>query len=314
MIIADRGYIVFQRSGIRGKRVMKLRKEERWDWFVLLNMANYFTFPGLLADDELDPYYERDFAYLLGFDTLAEWEELKQKLLDVGLMKRAEVNGCEYLYMTDYHIYQDRGSNKGQGKRVKDRFSIGYIKLDDGKKAIYESLVRIFKPRDIEIDALQPALFHAQESHQDCTSDSTSTRNNHNHNHNHKNNTPPTPPKKVTGQLSSEQENLFDKFWEAYPKKKSKGQAKRTWSKLNPSEQLVEIMISTIERAKTSKEWTEHNGKYVPHPSTWLNAEGWLDEFEEEKHGRTEGGTATTYRKTQATGARSDGRPYRVDL
>ncbi len=75
------------------------------------------------------------------------------------------------------------------------------------------------------------------------------------------------------------QQKLFDSFWQAYPKKKSKGQAERTWIKLNPGEQLVATMIATIGRAKTSREWLKDGGQYIPHPSTWLNAAGWEDEY-----------------------------------
>ena len=72
---------------------------------------------------------------------------------------------------------------------------------------------------------------------------------------------------------------LFKKFWIAYPKKKSKGQAEKAWAKINPSEQLLETMLSKIETAKTSKEWAKDNGEFIPHPATWLNAKGWEDEY-----------------------------------
>ena len=72
-------------------------------------------------------------------------------------------------------------------------------------------------------------------------------------------------------------ESLFERFWRVYPKKKSKGQAEKVFSKINPDEQLLETMISTIERAKKSEDWIKENGKYIPHPATWLNAKGWED-------------------------------------
>jgi len=71
----------------------------------------------------------------------------------------------------------------------------------------------------------------------------------------------------------------FEKFWKAYPRKKSKGQAEKAFIKLNPSEQLLETIISKIEQAKTSKEWQEEGGKFIPYPATWINAKGWEDEY-----------------------------------
>lgn len=73
---------------------------------------------------------------------------------------------------------------------------------------------------------------------------------------------------------------LFETFYEAYPKKKSRGQAEKAWLKIKPDEQLLASMIATIERAKTSEEWLKESGKYIPYPASWLNAKGWLDDVE----------------------------------
>lgn len=96
---------------------------------------------------------------------------------------------------------------------------------------------------------------------------------------------------------SLKQERMFDRFWEAYPKKRSKGQAEKTWTKIQPSEQLLATMLATIERAKTSEDWTKEGGKYIPYPSTWLNAKGWEDDYspkEAKKHGPVSPGIQTT--------------------
>ena len=88
---------------------------------------------------------------------------------------------------------------------------------------------------------------------------------------------------------SKRQEQLFDEFWELYPKKRSKGQAEKTWVKLKPDEQLFAAIVSGLERAKTSAEWQRNGGQYIPHPSTWLNAKGWEDEYD--LGGGKDGGT-----------------------
>ena len=90
---------------------------------------------------------------------------------------------------------------------------------------------------------------------------------------------PPTPKGgKKKEILNQTQIQLFDIFWSAYPKKKSKGQAKKTWKKLNPDEMLLDRILASIETAKKSKQWLKDDGEFIPHPSTWLNAEGWEDE------------------------------------
>jgi hypothetical protein len=73
--------------------------------------------------------------------------------------------------------------------------------------------------------------------------------------------------------------NGFACFWDAYPKKKSKGQAEKAWSKIEPNEQLLATMLAKIEQARTSVEWTREGGQFIPHPATWLNAKGWEDEY-----------------------------------
>jgi len=69
----------------------------------------------------------------------------------------------------------------------------------------------------------------------------------------------------------------FERFWTAYPKKLSKGQAEKAWQKLSPDEQLLERIVSAVERAKTRADWRKDSGQFIPHPATWLNAKGWED-------------------------------------
>jgi hypothetical protein len=83
-----------------------------------------------------------------------------------------------------------------------------------------------------------------------------------------------------TLQLSKKQAELFKEFWKAYPKKKSKGQAERTWKKIKADGALLGEMLEAIERAKQSRDWQKDGGQFIPHPATWLNARGWEDEHE----------------------------------
>lgn len=72
--------------------------------------------------------------------------------------------------------------------------------------------------------------------------------------------------------------DAFARFWSAYPKKKSKVQAEKAFSKINPNEQLVDVMLAAIGRAKTSEDWTKSDGQFIPYPATWLNQRRWEDE------------------------------------
>ena len=79
--------------------------------------------------------------------------------------------------------------------------------------------------------------------------------------------------------MSEKTKKLFDDFWSAYPKKKSKGQAEKTFNKLKPTEELVDKMIEAIQLLKRTKQWLKDDGQFIPYPSTWLNAKGWEDEI-----------------------------------
>lgn len=82
-------------------------------------------------------------------------------------------------------------------------------------------------------------------------------------------------------QLSTILMQRFDRFWAVYPKKRARGDALKAWKSIKPSEQLLEQMRSTIGRATTSIDWTKNGGQYIPHPATWLRAQGWLDEYKQ---------------------------------
>lgn len=70
----------------------------------------------------------------------------------------------------------------------------------------------------------------------------------------------------------------FCRFWAAYPKKKSKGDAEKAWGKIKPDEQLTARIIAAVEQAKTQTEWRKEGGQFIPYPATWLNAKRWEDE------------------------------------
>jgi len=78
----------------------------------------------------------------------------------------------------------------------------------------------------------------------------------------------------------------FNKFWEAYPKKRSKGQAEKAFKKLKPDDSLLKTILDKIELLKLTDDWKKDKGQFIPYPATWLNAKGWEDEIEAEKKSR----------------------------
>lgn len=71
---------------------------------------------------------------------------------------------------------------------------------------------------------------------------------------------------------------LFDRFYALYPRKVGKQAARRAWEKLKPDLLLCSQMSQALKRQIASEEWQRDGGRYIPHPSTWLNGRRWEDE------------------------------------
>lgn len=70
----------------------------------------------------------------------------------------------------------------------------------------------------------------------------------------------------------------FDKFWSIYPRKVNKKKALQSWKKIKPDSLLLEKILSAVKKQSSSKQWLDSGGKYIPHPTTWLNGRRWEDE------------------------------------
>ena len=70
----------------------------------------------------------------------------------------------------------------------------------------------------------------------------------------------------------------FERFWKEYPRHVAKQDAFKKFEKLNPDDQLLEVMIKAVEQQKKSEQWTKDGGQFIPHPATWINQKRWEDE------------------------------------
>jgi len=70
----------------------------------------------------------------------------------------------------------------------------------------------------------------------------------------------------------------FNEFWAACPRKVGKGSAEKAWRKIAPDEALTMQIVKAMTEQRTCEQWTRDGGKFIPHPATWLNRKGWLDE------------------------------------
>ena len=70
----------------------------------------------------------------------------------------------------------------------------------------------------------------------------------------------------------------FSAFWAIYPRKVGKGTAEKAWAKIKPDQDLIVKIIAAVNEQRTQEQWTKDGGQFIPHPATWLNRKGWMDE------------------------------------
>lgn len=70
----------------------------------------------------------------------------------------------------------------------------------------------------------------------------------------------------------------FLRFWGVYPRKIKKAEAFKVWTR-DGLEDLEERIIDVVEQYLESSQWTENEGRFIPHPSTFLNQRRYEDEI-----------------------------------
>lgn len=78
--------------------------------------------------------------------------------------------------------------------------------------------------------------------------------------------------------MVNEDDPQFTRFWDKYPRRVSKKDARRAWLQLNPSPELVDRMIAALEWQVRAYRWATDKIDFAPYPASWLNGERWTDE------------------------------------
>ncbi len=96
------------------------------------------------------------------------------------------------------------------------------------------------------------------------------------------------PPRKTATKPGADP--AFDAFWAAYPRKISKGHARKAWTTATATgTDPAEIITATeAHAARCARNRTEE--RFIPHPATWLNGERWGDQPETDRVGASTNG------------------------
>lgn len=76
--------------------------------------------------------------------------------------------------------------------------------------------------------------------------------------------------------MAPEDDPQWQRFWNKYPRRCSKKEARRAWAKLNPTPVLVDEMMEALDWQ--IPQWAQDGFRFAPYPASWLNAERWTDE------------------------------------
>lgn len=80
--------------------------------------------------------------------------------------------------------------------------------------------------------------------------------------------------------ISRTSDTDFDAFWAKFPRRKSKGDARKAWLQTAAIRPPLPELLAAIDAASRSPQWQRDGGQYIPYPATWLRAEGWEDEHQ----------------------------------
>ena len=78
--------------------------------------------------------------------------------------------------------------------------------------------------------------------------------------------------------MVDEKELWFEKFWQEYPRKVSKAQAKKTFFKKCTNKDTYNAIMDGLHKA-ISYQWQNREQQYIPHPTTWLSQNRWEDDI-----------------------------------
>ena len=78
----------------------------------------------------------------------------------------------------------------------------------------------------------------------------------------------------------SNEDGLFEKFWEIYPKKTAKKDAMRAFNKINTDAEVLNAIMHAVVSLKKTEQWQKG---FIPNPATFLNGERWKDEIPAER-------------------------------
>jgi hypothetical protein len=81
----------------------------------------------------------------------------------------------------------------------------------------------------------------------------------------------------------------FEAFWRNYPRKQNKGDARKAWEQTKEIRPATDRLVKALIAQKSTPQWIDAGGKFIPYPASWLRGERWEDSSEIELDGVVNG-------------------------
>lgn len=73
--------------------------------------------------------------------------------------------------------------------------------------------------------------------------------------------------------------SIFERLWQAYPRKEAKELARAAWHRLWRYRQLpaLDVLLAALDRFRASTVWLKEHGRFIPQLVNWLKGQRWQD-------------------------------------
>ena len=235
--------------------VQMLEFHDRGIWFEMICIMHESTERGVLVVNS-HPMPTEAIARILGLDNQT-FNQTLSKLLSYGVAKRRESDGAIYC------------------KRMVEDEKLSQIRREAGKQGGNPSLVN---QNGSKTEANGKQTGKQKPTPSSSSSSSVSPSSSSSTSTPISTNPPPSPAASPSGLEGDEKEKQFNRFWNAYPKRKGRTNALKAWLK-QKLDSKIETILEAIQRLRKDEQWTKNGGQYIPHPASWLNSGGWDDEI-----------------------------------
>lgn len=84
-------------------------------------------------------------------------------------------------------------------------------------------------------------------------------------------------PTEIQSKTPKTQDEGFEQFWAAWPRKVAKADARKAWKQTRKDHPPVDDLVAAVSAQSAAADWP-HNLSFCPYPATWLRACRWEDD------------------------------------